>query len=274
MNSQRRILGEIDGRAGDSPRIPAVRPGRRYPVRGRLATAGLLLGLAWTGGAEALPLVSSGWSASAEPLLAVEFASFDAPRRNEVTLGLGDLSRPEERVSKSLRWAAGANDFLVTYDRGRNRLVTRIENAHGAWSFRFGNLSRRLAVPGYEHSLSEMNRLEIGTVDPAGGGSLELRDLYLDGLELPAIGGPGSRRWSVSGQDFGQGFTLAGRLFLDGAFPPGDAESALRIRVAAEDEGGLMAPDGETTPVVPEPGTMALLGTGLLGSALFVRRRR
>lgn len=112
--------------------------------------------------------------------------------------------------------------------------------------------------------------------NPGGGDQLTLSDLSLNSTAvgaLPFTWGPGasdaSNYWlGLSGAgNLAAGFSLAGKIRFDWAADaalPSNSQLAFQVKGA----------DAEDVPVVPEPGTMALLATGLAAAGLARRRSR
>jgi len=124
-----------------------------------------------------------------------------------------------------------------------------------------------------------MNALALGVaVSPGSHGQVTLDDLTLNGAALgtgalsfhPAAGMPSERWWGASDVgDLSHGFTLAGNLRWDwsteGSFM---GSSDLQVNVRGANTGDTPPPP------VPEPGTLMLLGSGVLGMGTVFRARR
>lgn len=111
------------------------------------------------------------------------------------------------------------------------------------------------------------------TARPGFGDRISLDGLSLNGSDLgtgllswtPQAGEAADRWWGLA--DLPGEFTLAGNFRWDWApevASPGFADLGIGVQSAAP---------GVLTPPIPEPGTLMLLGSGILGLGAFVRRK-
>lgn len=147
------------------------------------------------------------------------------------------------------------------------------------WTMDKGGASQRSITYSSYGSLAGFDALAFRLrVSPDGGDKLTISDLALNSTALtasPLLWAPGSgqaadRWWGVSDAgNLASGFTLTGRATFDwrnDSSKPGNSNLAFQIK-------GADAPDVDVNPI-PEPGTIALLGGGLLGLGGVIRRRR
>lgn len=176
--------------------------------------------------------LQSGSASFDEQLLGVRYRSFRNTRRSEIQLGAPDPRVAAQRSERDITWVAGPNEISLTFDPSADLLSTTVTNAAGAFSLVLPNLAATLAARGSgRFETDDLNVLTIRLVASDPSSSIALRGLAIDGralgdLERSTTSDP---VWTISGHDFGAGFSLHATLVLDGHFRGRAGQSRVEI---------------------------------------------
>lgn len=205
------------------------------------------------------------------------FRSFQPTGAEENYLGVPNVGTTANRVAQQLNWMTDANnpltsfDFTFQYDKAKDSLASTILGNTIYWN----NWSTSLASRGKTKGAADLNAFQITVKQGDIGSLVYLTDMVLDGsIALGSFYGVNglNKDWLVTGSDMNltDGFTLTGKLWLQGAFSASQENSAVNLS-AGWDTRGL-------APIVPGSGvpdagtTLTLFGAALTGLAALRRK--
>ena len=240
------------------------------------ATAALVLSLGLPLAANAVTItagqfIGSGGAGTGESLAGDRFRSFQPTGADENYLGVPSLGTAGNRVAQNLNWMTDASnpltsfDFTFQYDQANDRLVSTIFGG----TLYYNDWSTKLASLGKTKGAADLNAFQITVKQGDIGSVVYLTDMVLDGTALGSFYGVDglNKDWLVTGSDMNltDGFTLTGKLWLQGPFSSSQENSAVNLTAGWDSRGLAPAP-------VPIPGAVWLMGSGLLG-LIGIRRR-
>lgn len=216
--------------------------------------------------------IGSGGPGTGQSLAGDRFRSFQPTGAEENYLGIPSLGTAANRVTQQLNWMTSANnpltsfDFTFQYDQTNDKLVSTIFGG----SLEYTGWSTKLAGAGKTKGAADLNAFQISIGNRDAGSDVSLSNLVLDGIALGnfSTSNPSFADWLVTGSDMNltDGFTLTGKLSLQGAFSGSQELSVVNLTAGWDNRG---VPPAQ----VPEPGSLALAAMGLLG-LVGARRRK
>lgn len=208
--------------------------------------------------------VSSGWLATATNYGGARYRNFGGGTGWDVRLW--DPRDPNDYHGSFLtlpgNWYFDGtpNPIIFGYDNTTGLISTSVTNNHSSSPF---STTFNMGIQ------NPLNYMQIGVVERATSTNVDFNNVYLNGISLGNFTAPGNtwNNWYVWNYDFSQGFTLIGDLVINGT-TGGQETNKLEIRIGYDPT----LPTG----VIPEPGTILLLGSGFLGLGLigWYRRRK
>jgi hypothetical protein len=213
------------------------------------------------GGLLALALAVVGapaWASSYDDLILIENRYGNRSTTGTWELGMSDVTPYTLYDTDQYRWTSGAwENFTLSYD-GLSTL-----------SYTLGGRTLSTSLAG---GPSMLTYLEIGGVAYRSNTSVQVANMFVNGTALPdslfvnpSISG-GDLTVKISSLPVSSGaFTLTGQTKLTFSGASGLSSSNLESQIYV----GLTH-----APVVPEPGTLLLMGSGLLAAGLARRRAR
>ncbi len=184
-------------------------------------------------------VVSAGIPSFSESMAGVRYRSFKNTGGEEVYLGLPDLGLvgppSGDRVARNLSWTKpGTHLVTFTYEPALDRLVTTVDLGNDSSvdeTLIYENFSTGLVNTGRTAIASQMNVMEILVADRDTDSSVQFNEVMLNGQSLGDFSTGNVGIWGVTGFDFGQGFTLSGKVVIDGPFSNSQEKSRVDIKI-------------------------------------------
>lgn len=152
-------------------------------------------------------------------------------------------------------------DFTFQYDQANNKLVSTILGG----TLTYNNWSTQLVTLGKTKGAADLNAFQVTVKQGDVGSKVYLTDMVLDGNALGSFYGVDTlnKDWLVTGSSMNltDGFTLTGTLWLEGPFSGSQENSAVNLTAG-----------WDSRATVPEPTSIVLLATMLLGVGISCRR--
>ncbi len=179
-------------------------------------------------------VVSAGIPNIAEALAGARYRSFGNTGGNEVYLGIPDLGVGGNRAEKGLTWTDGTHMVTFSYDPVTDKLVATVDlnNDNSVdQTVTYPNFSTQLVNKGKQAGANQMNVMEILVAERDADSTVDFNEVMLNGQSLGDFGTDNVGIWGVTGFDFGQGFTLSGKVVISGPFSNSQEKSKVDIKI-------------------------------------------
>ena len=197
-----------------------------------------------------------------QDLVAARYRSFANTGGEEVYLGTPDLGAVP-RGATNLTWTTGtsaspaSNDVTVTY-HPYSGLTTTVTNGVGtSWTVTrtLAQLLADFTSKAKTNRLADLNVLRITVKSRNTGSNAALKNVVVDGQALGSFAGVGVLEWTVTGACLADGFTMTGKVQLDGPFSTSQELSAIDVRAGVDTSLPRASSCGSGTPTVTPPPT-------------------
>jgi hypothetical protein len=220
------------GQLGHTVRIIYTHERRNGMKRSCLTIVGIFAILTSLVGIAGAQMVTPGFIPHDEDLAAVTYRSFANTGEGEIYIGVPDLGEVANREETDITWVVpGDNNITFSYDRANDMLTTTVVNTEGTFTLVYPNLSSQIAALGKTFTVDDLNIMQIDVVNRDEATIADFVNVDLDGNSLGDFVSSGFETWMVSDYDFSQGFTITGKLILEGSFSNDQELSKLQIMV-------------------------------------------
>ena len=192
-----------------------------------------------------------------QDLVAARYRSFANTGGEEVYLGAPDLGAVP-RGATNLAWTTGtsaspaSNNVTVTY-HPISGLTTTVTNGVGtSWTVTrtLDQLLADFTSKAKTNRLADLNVLRITVKSRNTGSNAALKNVVVNGQALGSFAGVGVLDWTVTGACLADGFTLTGKVQLDGPFSTSQELSAIDVRAGVDTSLPRASICGSGTPTV------------------------
>ena len=219
--------------------------------------------------------------AGGQSLAGNRFRSFQPTVGDENYLGIPSLGTAANRVAQQLNWMNPDNSlqsfyFTFQYDQANDKLVSTIFGG----TIEYTDWSIKLAARADKtKGAADLNAFQISIGDRDTSSKVYLTDLVLDGINLGNFTGSDTSYldWLVTGSDMNltDGFTLTGKLWLEGPFSGStNPETSVVNLTAGWDSRGVAPATAVPLPASAWCGLALMGGLGLMTGVKRMRRQK
>ena len=198
-----------------------------------------------------------------QDLVAARYRSFANTGGEEVYLGTPDLGAVP-RGATNLTWTTGtsaaspaSNNVTFTYNPDSGLTTTVTNGAGTSWTVTrtLDQLLADFTSKSKTNRLADLNVLRITVKSRNTGSNAALKNVVVDGQALGSFAGVGVLDWTVTGACLANGFTMTGKVQLDGPFSTSQETSAIDVRAGVDTTLPRASSCGtpQVTPPVPVP---------------------